>query len=65
VIRFARELNSVREGLGDIIASSYEKRTSTERLSWIFHNDRTQLMFEVSQIRKKRRMPKTGHSNRH
>jgi hypothetical protein len=56
VILFALELNSARDGLGDIIANSYEKRTATERLSWIFCNDRTQLMFAVEDIRKKRRI---------
>jgi hypothetical protein len=56
VIHFARRLNSVRDGLGDIIANSYEKRTSTERLAWLFHNDRTQLMYEVRRLRETRRI---------
>jgi len=55
VIHFARRLNAVREGLGDIIANSYEKRTSTERLAWLFHNDRDQLMYEVRRLRENRR----------
>ena len=60
VIRFSRTLNAARSGLGDIIASSYEKRTAMERLSWMFQNDRSQLMYEVSELRKKRRKAQQG-----
>jgi hypothetical protein len=56
VIHFTRRLNSVRDGLGDIIANSYEKRTSTERLAWLFHNNKTQLMYEVGHLRESRRI---------
>ncbi len=56
VIHFSRRLNSVRDGLGDAIANSYEKRTSAERLAWFFRNDRTQLMYEVRRLRENRRI---------
>jgi len=54
VIRFARRLNGVGPDIGTIIANSIEKRTTMERMVWLFLNDGHQLMFEVRDLRRKR-----------